>query len=76
MKKVTTIKNYRSNIEVFYTVDNNDYSESTSFCSDEFIGGAEPVTQEDFEDELAEEGFDGESIEKIVLSANINGWLE
>lgn len=75
MKSVTTIKNYGSNIEVFFeTSDGKDGWKS--YYSDEFLNGVESVTQEEFEDELAEEGFDSESIKKIVLDCNINGWLD
>lgn len=74
MKTITTIKNYRSNIDVFF--EEEGISQSMSFVSNDYWDRDEPVTFNETRSELKGLGFDDESIEKILLEMSINDWVQ
>lgn len=75
MKKITTIKNYRSNIEVFYTENGEDGH--ISFYLDNYINCDEPTMRGEEEEYLADRyNFDRESLRNLLDVMEMNDWIQ
>lgn len=72
--KITDIKNYRSNFEVFYT--ENGENGSVGFYSENYLNRDEPTTRDEEKECLTDEyDFDDESLEKLLNTMEQNEWI-